>query len=77
MEDLPDVFQSPRASSTTTDLRKAVKQFEYQHIASVLETVEGNRELAAHALGISPATLYRHMERLRLAGYRFGAAPNS
>ena len=77
VEDLPDVFQSPRASSTTTDLRKAVKQFEYQHIASVLETVEGNRELAAHALGISPATLYRHMERLRLAGYRFGAAPNS
>ena len=76
VEDLPDAFQAPGPCSTTTDLRKAVKQFEYRHIASVLECVEGNRELAAHALGISPATLYRHMERLRLAGYRFGKASN-
>ncbi len=76
VEDLPDVFQAPGPGSTTTDLRNAVKQFEYRHIASVLESVEGNRELAARALGISPATLYRHMERLRLAGYRFGTAAN-
>ena len=76
MEDLPDAFQAPGPCSTTTDLRKAVKQFEYQHIVSVLESVEGNRELAAYALGISPATLYRHMERLRMAGYRFGATSN-
>ncbi len=59
-----------------TDLRKAVKQFEYSHISSVLESVEGNREMAAYALGISPATLYRHMERLRLAGYQFGTVSN-
>ena len=64
-------------ATTQAGLRNAVKQFEYRHIASVLESVEGNRELAAHALGISPATLYRHMERLRLAGYRFGTAANS
>ena len=77
VEDLPAVFQASGTGSTTTDLRNAVKQFEYRHIASVLDSVEGNRELAAHALGISPATLYRHMERLRLAGYRFDAAANS
>ena len=61
VEDLPDVFQAPGPGSTTTDLRNAVKQFEYRHIASVLDSVEG----------------YRHMERLWLAGYNFGTAANS
>jgi len=73
VEDLPELFQTPGPRTPTTDLREAIKDFEYRHIASVLESVEGNRELAAQALGISPATLYRHMDRLRLAGYRFGA----
>ena len=77
MEDLPDALQAPGPCSTTTDLRKAVKQFEYAHITCVLEGVEGNRELAAYALGISPATLYRHMERLRMAGYRFDTASHT
>ena len=76
VEDLPEVFQAPRPCSTTTDLRQAVKQFEYRHIASVLDSAEGNRELAAHALGISLATLYRQLARLRLAGYPFGSTPN-
>ena len=76
VEDLPAIFQAPGLCSTTTDLREAVMQFEYRHIAAVLESVAGNRELAAKALGISPATLYRHMERLRLTGYRFGTASN-
>ena len=35
-----------------------------------LETVNGNRELAAKLLGLSPATLYRMMEKLGLKGYK-------
>ena len=57
VEDLPDVLQTPKPTAKTTDQRNAVKHFQYQYLASVLESVEGNRELAAHALGISPATL--------------------
>jgi DNA-binding NtrC family response regulator len=75
LEDLPGDFQVAENEAPTTDLREAVKQFEYRHISSVLASVAGNRELAADALGISPATRYRHMERLRLAGYRLGAPP--
>ncbi|MGD8617207.1 MAG: sigma-54 dependent transcriptional regulator [Gammaproteobacteria bacterium] len=73
VEDLPEVLQAAGVTPSTTDLRQALKQFEYRHIASVLESVGGNRELTAHALGISPATLYRHMERLGLAGYEVGS----
>ncbi|MGD8616168.1 MAG: sigma-54 dependent transcriptional regulator [Gammaproteobacteria bacterium] len=51
-------------------LKAAVRRFEHQHVASVLETVEGNREAAAQLLGVSSATLYRHMERLGLKGYQ-------
>jgi len=51
-------------------LRDAVQQFERRHVASVLESVEGNRDLAASVLGVSPATLYRHLDKLGLKGYR-------
>lgn len=51
-------------------LKDAILQFEYRHVASVLESVDGNREEAAQVLAISPATLYRHLERLGLKGYQ-------
>ncbi len=51
-------------------LKEAVRRFEYRHVTSVLETVDGNREAAAQLLGVSQATLYRHMERLGLKGYQ-------
>ena len=35
----------------------------------VLRLCEGNREKAAEELGISVATLYRHMEKLGLKGF--------
>ena len=52
------------------ELSEAVEQFKYKHILSILESVGGNRELAAKKLGLSPATLYRHLERLGLKGHR-------
>jgi DNA-binding NtrC family response regulator len=51
-------------------LRDAVNEFERRHVASVLESVEGSRDLAASVLGVSPATLYRHLDKLGLKGYR-------
>ena len=45
------------------DLEQAVGRAERAHIAMVLRLCEGNREKAAEELGISVATLYRHMEK--------------
>ena len=66
LDQLPaDVRESaaPRLS-----LPEAVDRFERAHIAMVLRLCEGNREKAAEELGISPATLYRRLERLGLKG---------
>ena len=66
LDQLPeDVRESaaPRLS-----LPEAVDRFERAHIALVLRLCEGNREKAAEELGISPATLYRRLERLGLKG---------
>ena len=52
------------------DLDDAVNGFKYRHILSVLESVGGNRELAAKDLGLSSATLYRQLEKLGLKGHK-------
>ena len=49
-------------------LRESVECFERDHIAKVLRIAEGNRDRAAELLGVSPATLYRRLERLNLRG---------
>jgi DNA-binding NtrC family response regulator len=51
------------------ELSSAVERFKYQHIISVLETVNYKREQAAKVLGMSAATLYRQMDKLGLKGY--------
>ncbi len=74
--ELSDLPIEIRGESRTTDdcnLERAMSAFERKHIASVLATCEGNRETAARLLGVSPATLYRRLEKLDLKGYR-GAA---
>ncbi len=53
-----------------TDLSTAVDQFKTQHIVAILEAANYNRELAAKMLGLSPATLYRQLDKLGLKGYR-------
>jgi two-component system nitrogen regulation response regulator NtrX len=50
------------------NLQEAVDRFERAHIAMVLRLCDGNRERAADELGVSPATLYRRLEKLGLKG---------
>ncbi len=54
------------------NLQAAVERYERGHIASVLKLCSGNRERAAQELGISPATLYRRIEKLGLKGFETG-----
>jgi len=46
-----------------TNLKSAVETFERSHIAWVLRAANGNREQAAKALEIDPATLYRRLAK--------------
>ena len=50
-------------------LDKAVDAFKRRHIVGVLERVHGSRTEAARALGLSPATLFRYIDRFDLKGY--------
>jgi len=52
----------------TQELSNAVERLKYQHIISVLETVNFKRDQAAKVLGMSAATLYRQMDKLGLKG---------
>jgi len=55
-------------------LQEAVDRSERAHIALVLRLCDGNRDRAAERLGISPATLYRRLEKLGLKGREVRAA---
>jgi len=66
LEELPaDV----RESAVGLSLSDAVERFERSHVAMVLRLCDGNRERAADELGVSPATLYRRIEKLGLRGF--------
>jgi len=70
VEDLPAELRIGM-ESWPQNLNDAVQRVQHRHIVSILETVNGNRELAAKLLGLSPATLYRMMEKLGLKGYKY------
>ena len=53
-------------------LDEAVQGFERTHIAMVLRLCDGNRERAAAELDLSPATLYRKLDKLGLKGFLTG-----
>lgn len=55
--------------SSDTTLQEAVDSFKKQHIISVLQSVEGNRNQAADILGLSHATLFRYIDKYDLKGY--------
>lgn len=61
----PDVG---RSTDEGLDLHHAIEQAERAHISMVLRLCNGRRESAADELGISPATLYRRLEKLGLKG---------
>jgi DNA-binding NtrC family response regulator len=67
LEHLPPEVRSTDQPSLA--LKDATDRFERDHIALVLRLHAGNREAAAAALDVSPATLYRRLERLGLKGY--------
>ena len=58
------------ASDEECNLERAVLTFQRGHIARVLDRSRGGRDAAARLLGLSPATLYRYLQRLGLKGYR-------
>jgi len=72
LDQLPDDVRE--AGAPRLSLPEAVDRFERSHIALVLRLCEGNRDKAAEELGISPATLYRRLERLGLKGWELSRA---
>jgi DNA-binding NtrC family response regulator len=52
------------------NLERSTLAFQRDHVMRVLDQAEGNREAAAKLLGLSPATLYRYLQKLGLKGYR-------
>ena len=56
--------------TTFPDLKSATAAFERRYIAKILRAHGGNRDAAAKALGLSPATLYRRLDKLDLKGDR-------
>ena len=62
-DDLPYDIVGVERGQPSLDLKSAIQKFEHGHINTVLESVNGNREMAADVLGISVATLYRHLSR--------------
>jgi len=73
LEQLPSDVREE--AHTGLRLDEAVKRFERAHIAMVLRLCDGSRERAAAELGVSPATLYRRLEKLGLKTRRPSAVP--
>ncbi|MFO0661363.1 MAG: sigma-54 dependent transcriptional regulator [Polyangiaceae bacterium] len=71
----PAPEETTQESEENLELARAVLSFERRHIAKVLTRTGGNREAAARLLGLSPATLYRHLQRVGLKGFRSGEPP--
>ncbi|MFO0546802.1 MAG: sigma-54 dependent transcriptional regulator [Polyangiaceae bacterium] len=71
-----DAAQPPpsdaREPSGDLNLAHALIEFERSHLTRALNAAKGNREAAAKLLGLSPATLYRTMQRVGLKGFRTG-----
>jgi DNA-binding NtrC family response regulator len=59
-------------STEGPNLERATLAFQRGHIARVLDAADGNRETAAKLLGLSPATLYRYLQKVGLKGYGHG-----
>lgn len=53
--------------SSATSLQDAIDDTERAYIRKTLDQVDGNKERAAEALGLSPTTLWRKMKRLNLS----------
>ena len=65
------------ANDAECNLERAVLDFQRAHIARVLDRARGARDTAARLLGLSPATLYRYLQRVGLKGYRVEDDPRT
>lgn len=58
--DFPDSLRSPEpGDGPSTDIRLSLAEMEVVHTRRVVESLGGNKKLAAEVLGVSRATLYR------------------
>jgi DNA-binding NtrC family response regulator len=71
-EDLPrlDSTEQRTQSAVGHNLQDALSAYEKTHIENVLREVSNDRTRAAELLGMSRSSLYRKMERLRIASTR-------
>ena len=68
VDDLPERVRAYRASHVIVagddpSELVALEEVEHRYILRVLDSVEGNKTLAARILGLDRATLYRKLER--------------
>jgi two-component system response regulator AtoC len=72
VEDLPERLQTYRRTAPLplrdTPTEMPLRELERRHILHVLETVAGNRRLAARMLGVDRKTLSRKLARFDLPG---------
>jgi DNA-binding NtrC family response regulator len=68
LDQLPDDIRG--RGDNVLALDEAVNRAERAHISMVLRLCDGNRERAAEELGISPATLYRRLEKHGISARR-------
>ena len=67
LEDLPpSLARGEAATAGDMELKAVVAACERAHIQRVLAQCEGDKQAAAEVLGVHLATLYRHLERLKL-----------
>ena len=75
VDDIPEEIRAYSSSSDTTAAivpltslaGKSLQELEREHIRNTLALTKGNREKAAHILGIAPRTLYRKLKEYGLA----------
>lgn len=66
LEDLPPTLAGVDLDAASLDLKTAMAASERAHIKKVLALCEGDKHRAAEKLGVHLATLYRHIDRLKL-----------
>lgn len=64
--DLPPHIQKDLVVEYPDDLKTSVKNFERQHILSILRRVNGDKNKCAEILGIGLSSLYRKIEELNI-----------
>ncbi len=65
IHDLPEYLRQPSAAATGDEELVSMDEVQNRHLLRVLERVDGNKARAAQILGVSRATVYERLARLR------------